>query len=240
MLNVVAVSPSGVTAHAKRTVVLDLVPGTLLIDARTRTATTTARHVPIPEVWRLPRRRFDLALPGLRLRPGRSSAADARPHADVRQPARRAARRRVPAHAGRGADLDGGRVRAGNAITRSLPGPRGPSDRGAGLRPAVHRCEEPHGRDVASAKHGLAVDHVPSLEGVSRRHAGPGWSFTVVLTGQDGFSPTRRAASSRHRRTSSSVCARPAAAGPNCSLRGHGAQGGGRDHAARRRSVHRA
>ena len=34
---------------------------------------------------------------------------------------------------------------------------------------------------------------------------GPGWGFTVVLTGQDGFSPTRPAASRPPRRTSSSV-----------------------------------
>ena len=32
VLNVVAVSPDGATAHAKRTVVFDFVPGTLLLD----------------------------------------------------------------------------------------------------------------------------------------------------------------------------------------------------------------
>ena len=37
-----------------------------------------------------------------------------------------------------------------------------------------------------------------------------GWSFSVVLTGQDGFSPTRRAASRRHRRSSRSASAPPA------------------------------
>ena len=32
VLNIVAVSPSGGTAHAKRTILFDFVPGTLLLD----------------------------------------------------------------------------------------------------------------------------------------------------------------------------------------------------------------
>ena len=43
VLNVVADRPDGATAHATRTVVFDFVPGTLLLDAPTRPATTTGR-----------------------------------------------------------------------------------------------------------------------------------------------------------------------------------------------------
>ena len=53
-----------------------------------------------------------------------------------------------------------------------------------------------------------------------------GWGFTVVLTGQDGFSPDQARGSSRPRRTSSSASARRASTDPHCGVQpGHGAQG---------------
>ena len=109
VLNVVAVSASGGTAHAQRTVVFDFVPGTLLLD------------VTDPD--------FDDNGPGNYAYPtsdnfkpgafdieefqvfdagddGDLPAEDAQPVADLRQPARRAARRRLRPRAGSGHDLD--------------------------------------------------------------------------------------------------------------------------------------
>ena len=65
-----------------------------------------------------------------------------------------------------------------------------PPDRGAGLRPALRR------RERGDAGHGdhqrqrdLALHHVQRAEGERSARRPRGWGFTVVLTGQDGFSP---------------------------------------------------
>ena len=47
---------------------------------------------------------------------------------------------------------------------------------------------------------------------------GPGWGFTVVLTGQDGFNADQARDFSRRRRSSGSASARPRAADPHCTF----------------------
>ena len=76
VLNVVAVSASGGTAHVKRTVVFDFVPGTLLLDVDgSEQRRQRARQLRLPDLWRLPRRRVrHPAVPGLRRRDERRSS----------------------------------------------------------------------------------------------------------------------------------------------------------------------
>ena len=154
----------------------------------------------LPDVGQLPRRRLrHPALPGLRRRHERHlPGADARPDADVRQPARRAARRRVRPRPG---------ARRSTSTAASFPQRNyqiapafglEPADRGAGLRPALHR----RGRQRRS---GTVTDHartqisrfitfsVPKATlGHARRRAGGSPSCSPARTAS---APTRRAAS---------------------------------------------
>ncbi len=65
-----------------------------------------------------------------------------------------------------------------------------PADRGAGLRPALHRRQRqrPSGPSTSARTRSRASSPSASRRRRSAR-PGPGWGFTVVLTGQDGFSP---------------------------------------------------
>ena len=192
VLNVVAVSPTGGTAHAKRTVVFDFVPGTLLLDVTDPDGDDNGPGnyaYPTSGDFHAGRLRHP-GVPGLRLRRGRHlPAEDARPVGDVRQPARRAARRRLRARSRRRDDLD----------RRGAPAPQlhdragvrvEPADPGAGLRPALRRRERQRrsgrSRSRANAISRFITFSVPKA---SLGQPGPGWGFTVVLTGQDGFSP---------------------------------------------------
>jgi hypothetical protein len=79
VLNVVAVSPSGATAHEQRTVVLDIVPGRCCSTSRTRTVTTTGRAT--TPTRRRPTSTTGLRhrrVPGLRRRQRRRSSASGR------------------------------------------------------------------------------------------------------------------------------------------------------------------
>ena len=64
-----------------------------------------------------------------------------------------------------------------------------PADRGPGLRPALRRRQRDdagHGRH--QRQRDLALHHLHRAEAALGTPAS-GWGFTVVLTGQDGFSP---------------------------------------------------
>ena len=176
MLNVVAVSASGGTAHATRTVLFDFVPGTLH-PRRDRSVRRRPRprQLRVPDLLGLPSRRLrHRAVPGVRRRLGRHlPRPGARPVADLQQPARRSARRCVRPRARRRTDLDGRRGRITQLHDRAALCVE-QADPGAGLRPAVR------GRDGGDARHGrdqcesdLAVHHLPRPEG-DARHAGAG------------------------------------------------------------------
>ncbi len=119
-------------------------------------------------------------------------------------------------------------------------------DRGAGLRPAVHRRARDVARDGRDlGERDLALHHV-LVPAAALGTPTSGWAFTVALTGQDGFSPDQaRAFASdaaairvrrlRHRQQRSALHGRPK----------HGAEGDGRDHASggiaeRRARLHHA
>ena len=129
VLNIVAVSPSGATAQAKRTVLFDFVPGTLLLDVADPDGDDNGPgNYAYPTSAELPPGRLrHPEVPGLRLRRRRDlPAADPGPLGDVRQPARSAARRRLRARSGRIHDVDRGRASAAQLHDRA------PASRGAG------------------------------------------------------------------------------------------------------------
>ena len=195
VLNVVAVSPSGGTAHVERI-------GRLRLRARHAAARRrrSGRRRQRPRQLRLPDVRATSTPARSTCRSSRSSTtatnvifrrADARPDADVRQPARRAARRRLRARSGARADLDRGRE-----CVAQLPDRAGvrvePPDPGAGLRPALRG--RVRARPSARSRSARTRSPATSRSGCRSRASGtpgPGWAFTVVLTGQDGFSRRR-------------------------------------------------
>ena len=114
---------------------------------------------------------------------------DPQPVADVRQLVRRAAARRLRPRPGRERDLDRGGVPAAqlrDRVSRRLE----PADRGPGLRVRRSGWTRPATR-VGSPQ--FVVDD-PSgtatliLPRAAFGTVGSGWTFTVALTGQDGFS----------------------------------------------------
>ena len=248
MLNVVAVSPSGATAHVEA-------DGRLRLRARDA---APRRHRPerrrqrprqlrVPDLRRLPRRAPSTSSGSRSTTPARTSIfrrADARPDADVRQPARRAARRRLRARARRGA--------------RPRPRPRTAATRNFTIAPAfawsrliqvqgfgqryvdAERRDARHGRD--QRERDLALHHLHASRRRRSAHARPG----LGLHGRPHRPgrlqrPTRRAASSRRRRPFQfGVCA-TASADPHCTFDpGTRAEGDGRDHAGRRVAGDRA
>ena len=211
VLNVVAVSPSGGTAHAKRTVVFDFVPGTLLLDVTDPNGDDNGPgNYAYPTVRQLQAGRLrHPGVPGLRRRLRRHlPAEDARPDADVRQPARRAARRRLRARARRRHDLDRGRRTRTRNFTIAPPfaWSRLIQVQGFGQRYVdASGRDARHGRD--QRERDLALHHLPRPEGVAR-HAGPGLGLHRRPHRPGRLQRrTRRGASSRRRRTSSSASA---------------------------------
>ncbi len=128
------------------------------------------RELRVSDLRRLPPGRLrHPAVPGLRLRRHRHlPAADPRPVGDVRQPARRAARRRLRTRPRGGGDVHGGG--ASVAQLRDRTGVRvEPADPGAGLRPALRgrgrQCTR-DGDDLGESD--LTLHHLQRPEGVPR------------------------------------------------------------------------
>ena len=171
VLNVVAVSPTGGTAHARRTVLLDVLPGTLLLDVADPDGDDAGPgRLRLSDLRRLPSGRLrHPAVPGLRLRRHRHlPAADPRPVGDVRQPARRAARRRLRTRPG--AATTSTAAGASVAQLRDRTGVRvEPADPGARLRPALRgrrrQCTR-DGDDLGESD--LTLHHLQRPEGVPR------------------------------------------------------------------------
>ena len=193
VLVVTSTAPNGGTAQAVRTVVNDVVHGTLLFDVTDPTGDDNGPgNYAYPTALGLPRRRVRPdRLPGLRHRHhGHLPRADPRPDADVRQPARRATGRRLRARAGCVADVDSGvlpatqlRDRAGERVE--------PAARSAGLRPAVHRFTRTNTVGTITISANAISRYITFSVDKAALGGTPasGWIFTVVLTGQDGFSP---------------------------------------------------
>ena len=218
VLNVVAVSASGATAHAKRTVVFDFVPGTILLDFADPNGDDNGPGTyAYPTDSRLPRRRVrHPALPGLSTpAPTSSSALQTR---DL-----------TPTFSSPlGAQLVDVYVHVPGASPTSTRRDRSDSDRNYSIAPAYawsrlievqgfgQRYQDASGNTARHDQHlrerDLAVHHVQRVR--RRRSAGP--RPRLVLHGRAHrpgrlLERIRRAASSRRRRTSSSASARRAA-----------------------------
>ena len=192
VLNVVAVAASGGTAHVKRTVVFDFVPGTLLLDVPDPTGddngpgnyaypTSSGFHPGAFDLQRVPgvRRRHERDLPG----------EDSRPVADLRQPARRPARRRLCARSRRRCGLD---VDCCGEPSRNFQiAPAYAWSRLIQVQGFGQRYENAAGTTlgtVAISANQISRFITFRVPKASLGTPGPGWAFTVVLTGQDGFS----------------------------------------------------
>ena len=189
VLNVVAVSPSGGTAHARRTVLLDVLPGTLLLDAADPDGDDagpgTTRIRPSPASARAPSTSS-----------GSRSSIPATPSPSACGPA--TCRRRSAARSARSSSTSTRASRRGDDVhgpgapvaqLRDRTGVRvEPADPGAGLRPALRG----RGRQCTRDGDDLGESDLTPSPSASRSRPltpGPGWGFVVVLTGQDGFSP---------------------------------------------------
>jgi hypothetical protein len=64
-----------------------------------------------------------------------------------------------------------------------------PADRGAGLRPALRGCAWRHPRHGQYHRQPGSRFITFSVPATTLGHPASGWAFTVVLSGQDGFSP---------------------------------------------------
>ena len=192
VLNIVAVSPNGATAHAMRTVVWDIVQGTLLIDVTDPNGDDNG-----PGTYAYP------TSPDFH--PGAYDLQDFQVYDAGSDVVFRVKTRDLSPTFGSplGAQLVDVYVHEPGPSPTSTaasfpqrnysiaPGVRlEPPARGAGLRPTLRRRDQRQHRrhDRHLGERDLALHHVPRLEGLSRRDADSGWSFTVVLTGQDGFS----------------------------------------------------
>ncbi len=124
----------------------------------------------VPDVRQLPCGRVrHPGVPGLRRGRRRDlPATDARPLGDVRQPARRAARRRVRARSGCRVDVDR-RLPSAAQLHHRAELRLEPADPGAGLRPALRRRRRKHARDGRHlGEPDLPLHHVPRPEGLAR------------------------------------------------------------------------
>ena len=242
VLNVVAVSPSGGTAHAKRTVVFDFVPGTLLLDVTDPDGddngpgnyaypTSVRFH---PGAFDIQRSRSSTTAPNIIFRvknrdlsatfgsPLGAQLVDVYVHdpgaPDRRRPRRRIALAQLP-------DRAGVRVE--------------PADPGAGLRPALRRRQ----RDARSARSRSRANPLSrfitfSVPKASLGHPAPGWAFTVVHAGQDGFSRDQARGFQPRRRTFQfGVCAARERRSALHVRPGPRAEGDRRDHGRRRPAV---
>ena len=245
VLNIVAVSATGGTAHAKRTVLFDFVPGTVLLDVTDPDGDDNGPgNYAYPTAGDFKPGAFDIQqfqvydagsdvifrLKTRDLSPTFGSPLGAQ-LVDVYVHVPGAATTSTAA-ANRDAQL---RDRAAVRLE--------PADPGAGLRPAL-RGREPAptlGTVVDQRQLDLALHHRSASRRRRSARPAPGWGFTVVLTGQDGFSsrPGQRLPAD-------------AAALPVRRLRrgerrpalhvqpGHRPEGDRRDHAAGRAPVGRA
>ena len=176
-------SPSGATAHAKRTVVFDFVAGHAAARRRpTRTATTTGRATtPTRPRATSTRARSTCSASRSSTRAERHlPRADARPDADVRQPARRAARRRLRARSRRATPTSTAAASSRDAQLHDRAGRRvEPADRGAGLRPALRstRSGATLGTVGDHGQRDLALHHVHASRRPRSAQPGPGWAL---------------------------------------------------------------
>ena len=174
VLNVVAVSPSGGTAHVQRTILFDFVPGTLLFDV-----TDPDHDDNGPGNYAYPTSRdfhagaFDIqAIPGLRRRQRRHlPGQDARPDRDVRQPARRTARRHLRPRSRAPHRLDGDRT-ASNVSRNFQIAPAFAWSRLIQAQGFGQRYEDASGATLGTVSDqrqlDLAVHHDPCPEGLAR------------------------------------------------------------------------
>ncbi len=129
-----------------------------------------SRQLRLSDLGQLQARRLrPPAIPGLRLRrPDHLQGPHARSVTHLRQPARRAAGRRLRPCAGRGPDLDRGVVPT--AQLRDRPGGRvEQADRGSGVRAALCRCRRRHAWDREHQRQcDLALHHLQRHEGEPR------------------------------------------------------------------------
>ena len=212
VITVAATTAVGATGYARRTVVSEFITGTTVLDVADPDGDDNGPHVRLPDVGQLQAGCVrPAALPGDRGRRERAAPGPGpRPVADIRLADRSAAcwtstcrppaghrhrPRRVP-----DPELhDRRRPRRGAAGSRWKASP-------TRLRRRARRVAWPDLGQASQASRFITLIVPVAALGTP----GPGWTFTVVLHGQDGSPRTGRAASSRHRRSFSSACARRA------------------------------
>ena len=194
VITVAVTTRAGATGYARRTVVVRLHHGhDRARRDRPGRRRQRARHVRLPDLGRLPRRRLrHRAVPGDRLRRRRRAArADPRPVADVRlTPRARSCSTSSCTHPDATTTSTAPPFASRNYTIADVVGLE-PSDRGAGLRqPGVRGRRRPvAGPGVGAGQPDLRATSRCSCRSAALGTPGPGWSFTVVLHGQDGFSP---------------------------------------------------
>jgi glucan 1,4-alpha-glucosidase len=193
VLNVVAVSPGGATAHAQRTVVLDVVPGALLLDVADPNGDDNGPgNFAYPTDGAFHAGAFDLQ---------RFQVFDAGTDVIFRVQTRDLTPTFGPAN---GAQLVDVYVHVPGATTTSTAAANGSTaNRNFSIAPAFawSRLIQVQGfgqryEDAARATLGTVSITANSISRFitfrvpksSLGQPGPGWGFTVVLTGQDGFS----------------------------------------------------
>jgi hypothetical protein len=223
VLNIVAVSPSGATAHAQRTIVFDFVPGQLILDVSDPDGDDNG-----PGTYQYPTsdnfhagafdiERFQVYDAGsdviFRLKtrdltptfgsPLGAQLVDVYVHVPGAAPTSTAA-----SFAGRN-----------YTIAPAFAWSRLIEVQGFGQRYIDANSTSEHARRREHLRErGLALHHVPRLEGVPWTPA-PGWGpHGPCSPARTGSAPTRRAASSRRRKSSSSVCVRPGGTAPICGV----------------------
>ena len=190
MLNIVAVSATGGTAHAKRTILFDFVPGTLIFDVTDPNSDDNGPgNYAYPTSADFKPGAFDIQ--GFQVYDAGSNVIFRLKTRDLSE----------TFGSPLGAQLVDIYVHVPGAVTTSTAAANASRNftiaapfawsrliqaQGFGQRYVdASRRDARDGRDHGERRVTLHHDHRP--EGVAR-DAGPGWGFTVVLTGQDGFS----------------------------------------------------